>query len=312
MSNSSDDDAAIPARRGARSRRRWWALLALLLAVVGTSAVLILRKDGQRPPPANGDRPAAPAAAANPRIADTGARAAGSPTDGGRDGDGASHTSTVSGSTPPPTPVLQRTPSDPAASATARFEFEDDSATGSAQCQLDDGAFSACVSPMTYTGLTATTHLFRVQAIDAMGTVSRPATHTWTVQPPVSGFTLSGNLTQPLSPGATSALDVRITNPFTFAINVTVMTVTVNEATTKNGRPNPACRGTVNLVAHRQYTGRSPLTIARNATRSLSDLGVARGQWPQLQMPNLSTNQDACKSTDFSFTYFAEATKANW
>jgi hypothetical protein len=126
----------------------------------------------------------------------------------------------------------------------------------------------------------------------------------------VTGLTISGDLSQLLYPGAIAALNARITNPFGFAIDVAQLTVTPEPATTAHGQPNPACSGTANLVTNHQYTGPEPLTIPGRSTRSLSDLGIPPAQWPQLQMPNLPTNQDACKNTTFTFVYAAIATKA--
>jgi hypothetical protein len=129
------------------------------------------------------------------------------------------------------------------------------------------------------------------------------------VQQPVSGFTLAGSVSQLLYPGATAALNVRITNPFSFDINVAQLTVTVRQATIRNGQPNPACDGQANLKVLRQYSGPTPVKVLANRTVALSDLGVPQAQWPQLQMPDLPVNQDACKNTTFTFDYTATATK---
>jgi hypothetical protein len=128
------------------------------------------------------------------------------------------------------------------------------------------------------------------------------------VQTSLTNFTLRGDVTQPLFPGALAPVNVRITNPFAFAIRVTGITVTPKQATTKNGQPNPGCDGTVNLRFTQQFTG-SPVTVGAGATRSLSELGVPEAQWPLLTMPNLATNQDACKGTSFSFSYSGTATE---
>ena len=102
------------------------------------------------------------------------------------------------------------------------------------------------------------------------------------MQKPVTGFTLSGDVTQLLAPGTTAALNVKITNPFNYDILITQVTVTVQHATTKNGQPNPTCDGTTNLIVTRQFSGTSPLKVKSNRTVSLSDLGIPQSQWPQL------------------------------
>jgi len=50
------------------------------------------------------------------------------------------------------------------------------------ECSIDNGAFSACTSPKSYSGLTVGSHTFAVRATNQVGTVDgSPATTTWTV-----------------------------------------------------------------------------------------------------------------------------------
>ena len=213
--------------------------------------------------------------------------------------------------TSPPMPKITSSPSLTTTDITATFAFTDTEAAVSYRCQLDSATLSACASPKTYSSLKTGEHLFAVQAVDRAGNGSIPAYYLWIVQKPVTGFTLSGDVTQLLSPGTTAALNVKITNPFNYDILITAVTVTVQHATTKNGQPNPTCDGTTNLIVTRQFSGTSPLKVKADRTVSLSDLGIPQSQWPQLLMPDLPTNQDACKGTTTKFTYSATATKAN-
>ncbi len=212
--------------------------------------------------------------------------------------------------TSPPMPRITSNPSLMTTEITATFAFTDSEVAVSYRCQLDGATFSACISPKTYSNLKTGEHLFAVQAVDRAGNDSVPAYYLWIVQKPVTGFTVSGDVTQLLAPGTTAALNVKITNPFNYDILITQVTVTVQHATTKNGQPNPTCDGTTNLIVTRQFSGTSPLKVKSNRTVSLSDLGIPQSQWPQLLMPNLPTNQDACKGTTTKFTYSATATKA--
>jgi hypothetical protein len=213
--------------------------------------------------------------------------------------------------TPPPAPAIGSGPADPTTERTATFAFGDSEAGVTFRCQLDGGSFSACTSPRSYGDLSAAAHSFGVQALDGAGNASPVASYDWTVQEKVTGFTLGGSLSSLLYPGAQRALDVRVDNPFSFDIHVSGLAVTVRRETTRNGQPNPACDGTVNLKVPRQYGGPTPLRVPANRTVTLSGLGVPQSQWPQLQMPDLPVNQDACKRTTFTFDYAATATKVN-
>ena len=53
----------------------------------------------------------------------------------------------------PPTPTIDSGPSGPTGSTSASFYFSDSEAGVSFYCQLDGGAFSACTSPKSYSGL---------------------------------------------------------------------------------------------------------------------------------------------------------------
>ncbi|MFL6040046.1 MAG: beta strand repeat-containing protein [Gaiellales bacterium] len=82
--------------------------------------------------------------------------------------------------TPPDTTITSRPPS-ASNQTTASFAF---TATEAAtfQCQLDNGAWTACSSPATYSGLATGAHTFAVRATDTVGTVDpTPATAAWTI-----------------------------------------------------------------------------------------------------------------------------------
>ena len=65
-----------------------------------------------------------------------------------------------------PDTTISSGPSGPIASTSASFTFESTEAGSSVMCRLDLDAFSACSSPMAYTGLSEGTHNFSVYATD--------------------------------------------------------------------------------------------------------------------------------------------------
>jgi hypothetical protein len=212
----------------------------------------------------------------------------------------------------PTAPRLTAKPAARTEQTGARFAFTHRDRRVGFRCRLDGGGFAPCTSPTRYPGpLRQGTHTFAVKAVDRAGNASPATTWSWTVLAPARGFTLGGDLATLLYPGAAAPLNLRIGNPHPFAIDVRGLTVTVRSATTRNGRPNPACDGRANLRVLRQYGGRSPLTVPARRTMSLADLGVPRAHWPRLAMPDLPVNQDACKHTSFRLGYAATATRAS-
>ena len=118
------------------------------------------------------------------------------------------------------------------------------------------------------------------------------------------GFTISGNPSGAFSPGAMARhIDLQITNTNSFAITVTEITITVAHTTSQVG-----CDGTENLIVSRPFSGTA--VIPANSSVHLFDLApaVTFAQWPMLQMPNLPSNQDACKGASFAISYTGTAT----
>jgi hypothetical protein len=73
-------------------------------------------------------------------------------------------------------------PPDPSHSENAVFSFTSNKTGATFQCQLDAGSYSACTSPLTYSGLTGDRHTFSVKAVDAAGNEDNaPASYTWMV-----------------------------------------------------------------------------------------------------------------------------------
>jgi len=88
--------------------------------------------------------------------------------------------------TPPDTTIGDGTVSD----GSATFAFSANEAGARFECRLNAGAFAACASPATFSGLAAGPHTFAVRAVDAVGNADpTPATRSFTVVSSDEGVT---------------------------------------------------------------------------------------------------------------------------
>jgi hypothetical protein len=208
----------------------------------------------------------------------------------------------------PAVPTITATPDNPTFDTNPQFAFRDGEAGVTFECQLDGAAGQPCNSPVNYKKISIGDHTFRAVALDAAGNRSNAAAYNWTVLENKS-FGITGSVTGLFSPGVIQPLNLVLSNPYNFAITVSSVTVSVDPATTKtSGAPNPACLGTTNLTVTQQLA--ATVTLPPNGTKSLSELSVDPANWPTLQMPDLPTNQDACKNTTFKLSYTGTATKS--
>jgi hypothetical protein len=82
-----------------------------------------------------------------------------------------------------PETVITGGPSASTTDTSAAFAFQSPETGTTFACSLDQGVFTACSSPKSYTGLAVGQHTFRVQAVDAAGNVdATPASYPWTIQ----------------------------------------------------------------------------------------------------------------------------------
>lgn len=109
----------------------------------------------------------------------------------------ASATITIDTSVPGSPPVITSGPSGPINVTTAAFGFTGATGTETYQCRIDTGAWGACTSPASYSGVAEGTHTFEVRLVTAAGTPGPAAARQWTVDttappaPPVTGVPAS-------------------------------------------------------------------------------------------------------------------------
>lgn len=135
------------------------------------------------------------------------------------------------------------------------------------------------------------------------GSVSRSAAPTLIVQK-TQTFQVTGNLGGQLAPGIKAPLNLLLTNPYNFAIQITNLSVAVEEGTSKAG-----CSGTQNFKVTPIPAARYPITLAAGQAKTLSQLGVADADKPQVEMLNRPTNQETCKNATVTLAYSGSAGK---
>ena len=100
----------------------------------------------------------------------------------------------------PPSPSIPSPPT-PTRATTATFTFHSPSDAGATfECKLDGGAYAACSSGKSYSGLAGgagTSHTFRVRATDAAGNTGSPAAFTWTVDTQGATVAIDSNPADP-------------------------------------------------------------------------------------------------------------------
>ena len=132
---------------------------------------------------------------------------------------------------------------------------------------------------------------------------SRLATVMLVVQESQS-LQIAGNLGVQLAPGTKAPLNLTLSNPNNFGVKVTDLTVAVEEDTGRAG-----CSGTQNFGITQIPAARYPITLPAGQTKTLTQLGIADGDQPQVEMLNQPWNQDACKNATIALDYGGSARK---
>ncbi len=105
---------------------------------------------------------------------------------GNVDGTPASYTWTIDPLPPgvPPETTINSSPNATTSSTSATFTFSSNEPGVTFECKLDSGAFTACTSPQSYSGLAVGSHQFEVRAIDSEALPDpTPAIFAWTITP---------------------------------------------------------------------------------------------------------------------------------
>jgi len=97
-----------------------------------------------------------------------------------------------------PDTTISSGPANPSSDNTATFVFAGSASAVAFDCQLDDGVYTPCASPIGYSDLSKGNHTFRVRAIDGRGLADlSPAEQSWTVNASALDVTLSSSPANP-------------------------------------------------------------------------------------------------------------------
>jgi hypothetical protein len=184
---------------------------------------------------------------------------------------------------------------------------------------LPSGA-TATWSPSSDVASTATGATLTIQTATSTptGTFNLSVSGTGTIngQPSVQSATaalvvsqsqslqITGDATGLLTPGATVPLNLTLSNPYSFTLLVSGVSIALQEGTSNRG-----CSASQNFTVKQLGATVYPLSLPAGASRTLSQLGVADRDMPKLNMLNQSWNQDACKNAVVRLSYSGSATK---
>jgi hypothetical protein len=210
---------------------------------------------------------------------------------------GAASYSWVVDTTPPPTPTITSGPPNNSTSTSATFTFTDSEAGVTFSCQIDNGPFTPCTSPTTYTGLGIGGHQFGLRARDAAGNQSAEALWNWQIK--TADFTITGNAVGLLYPGADArTIQLTLGNANDVPLYVTALTVAVDTSKLPSD-----CGGSNFQFAQSSISSTNTVTIPQHGTVTLSSPPIA----PTIQMPDLTSSQDGCKGVSVSLSYSGSA-----
>lgn len=119
-----------------------------------------------------------------------------------------------------------------------------------------------------------------------------------------AGLQISGDLTTPINPGETQNVDLVLTNPYNFALQVTGLSIAVQD-----GTGNAGCSASQNFSVKQAAASVYPISVPAGASKALSQLGVTASSMPSLSMIDQPWNQDACKNASIHLAYNGSAGK---
>ena len=139
-------------------------------------------------------------------------------------------------------------------------------------------------------------------AVDAAGNISSAAFWSWKVDKgSLEEFTINGDGTQPLYPGA-PALKVNLGfhNTNAASLSITSLTVGIASVNAPNATALHPCSTADYAVT--QYSGAYPFTMPTGSS-TLQSIGRPNTTWPTVRMIESHANQNGCAGASVTLTY---------
>lgn len=116
-------------------------------------------------------------------------------------------------------------------------------------------------------------------------------------------FGVAANLATPLRPGVSAALDLKLTNPHSYPMTVTAVSVRVSSVrVTRTGAPS-SCSPSNFVVS--QPVKVLPLTLDPHSSVTLSQANFPQSAWPKITMLKTRVSQNECKRVSLTLSYLA-------
>ena len=116
-------------------------------------------------------------------------------------------------------------------------------------------------------------------------------------------FSISGEVTDPLLPGESAAIDLELVNRHSIALSVTDIQVSIRRVNAPRADRTHPC-GLADFSVE-QVPRDTDISVPARERRRLSDLGLSREVWPRLVLVNRPVNQDGCKGASLVLAYSA-------
>lgn len=116
-------------------------------------------------------------------------------------------------------------------------------------------------------------------------------------------FAITGDLSEPVSPGILVPLDLSFSNSHDQALMISGVTVTVESVDAPHATALLPC-SVDDFVVDQLDTG-TELRVDAGDTRTLTQLDIPEDAWPRVGMVDSDENQDGCKAAILELSYAA-------